>query len=131
YPAEFDPKNARLDGAEASYWKALSRIGEAAVAPTAKLLEHPNALVRSLAARTLGEIGAPAKAAKDALKKALGDTTITVSVEAAVTLCKLGESQQDAVALVKRALDSPGEGIAAAAIEGIPRMGDAGKELVP
>src|SRR6266545_1428512 len=79
YPAEFDPKTARLDGPEAAYWKALTRIGEPAVAPTAKLLEHSNMLVRALAARTLGEIGAPAKSAKDALKKALTDMTVNVA----------------------------------------------------
>ncbi len=131
YPAVHDPKTARFDGPEAAYWKALGRIGEPAVAPTAKLLDHPNALVRVLAARTLGDIGAPAKAAKDALKKALADMIVNVAVEAAVTLCKLGEAQDDAVALMKRAIDVPNNTVAGFAIDGIPRMGDAGKPLVP
>lgn len=131
YPEMFDPKTARSDGPEAAYWKALGRIGEAAVDPTAKLLEHSNAQVRSLAARTLGEIGTPAKAAKDAIKKSLSDMTVNVAVEAAVALCKLGESQQDAIDLMKRAIDAPNEGVARYAIEAIPRLGDTGKPLVP
>lgn len=131
YPAEYDPKTAMLGGPEASNWKALGRIGEAAVAPTAKLLEHSNPQVRWLAARTLGEIGLPAKAAKDALKKALGDTVIDVCVEAAITLSALGESKQESIDLMKRAIDSPNEGVAGVAIQGILRMGEAGKELIP
>jgi HEAT repeat protein len=131
YPAEYDPKTAQLAGPEAAYWKALGRAGESAVGPTAKLLEHTNVLVRSLAARTLGEIGPPAKSATEALKKALGDRFVNVAVEAAVALCRLGEGKDDAVNLVKRALDAPNEGVAAAAIEGITRMGKAGKPLVP
>jgi len=131
YPAEFDPKTARLSGPEMVYWKALGRIGEAAVAPTAKLLDHSNLLVRLLAVRTLGEIGAPAKAAKDELKKALNDTTVNVAVEAAVALCKLGEAQEDAITLMKRAMEATSEGVAGYAIDAIPRLGDVGKPLVP
>jgi HEAT repeat protein len=131
YPEMYDPKTARLDGPEAAYWKALGRIGEAAVTPTAKLLEHPNAQVRWLAARTLGEIGAPAKVAKDAIKKALTDMIVNVAVEAAVALCKLDDAPQEAIDLMKRAIDAPNEGVAGVAIEGIPRMGKAGQPLVP
>jgi HEAT repeat protein len=131
YPAEFDPRTARLDGPEASYWKALGRIGEPAVAPVMKLLDHTNLLVRALAARTLGEIGPPAKAAKDALKKALTDMTVNVAVEAAIALVKLGEPPQDTLDLMKRAFDANGEGVAGYAIEAIPRLGDAAKPLVP
>ncbi|QJW96162.1 HEAT repeat domain-containing protein [Frigoriglobus tundricola] len=131
YPAEFDRKTARLSGPEMAYWKALGRTGEPAVVPTAKLLDHSNLLVRMLAVRTLGEIGAPAKVAKDALKKALNDTTVNVAVEAAAALCKLGEAQEDAVALMKRAMEATGEGVAGYAIEAIPRLGEVGKPLVP
>ena len=84
-----------------------------------------------IAARTLGDIGPPAKAAKDALKKALADPITNVAVEAAVTLCKLGEATDDAVARVKLAIDAPADTVAGLAIEGISRMGDAGKPLVP
>ncbi|AMV30263.1 putative lyase [Gemmata sp. SH-PL17] len=131
YPKEYDPKTRRLTSVDAALWLALTRIGEAAVAPTAKLLEHTNMMVRSLAARTLGEIGAPAKSAKDALKKALTDRTINVSGEAAVALCRLGESQNDAAALIKQAIEVPTEGVAAFAIDAIPRMGEPGKPLIP
>lgn len=131
YPKEYDPKEPRVEGVENAYWRALARIGEAAVAPTAKLLEHTNMVVRSQAAWTLGEIGAPAKSAKDALKKALTDQTINVAAEAAVTLCKLGEAQEDAAALIKRGIEAPIPGVAAYAIEAITRMGATGKPLVP
>jgi HEAT repeat protein len=119
------------DGPEASYWRALVSIGPAAVEPTAKLLEHPNPMVRSFAARTLGEIGPPAIAATDALKKALGDMHGLVCIEAAVALCRLGVAMDEASALMKRVLDAPNDSGAAAAIEGITRMGETGKKLVP
>ncbi len=131
YPKEYDPRAPRVEGIENALWLALARIGADAVAPTAKLLEHTNTTVKSEAARTLGAIGAPAKSAKDALKKALTDRTINVSGEAAVTLCKLGEAQEDAVNLIKQALGVTNDSVAAFAIEAIMRMGDAGKPLIP
>jgi HEAT repeat protein len=131
YPAEFDPEVAMAVGPEAAYWKALARIGAPAVAPTAKLLEHTNALVRAQAARTLGEIGEPAKAAKGALVKLLNDPTINAAVEAAVALCALGESVQESLDLMKRGINAPMDVIAGYAIEAIPRLGERGKELVP
>lgn len=131
YPKEYDPMAARTESVEGAYWQALARLGAASVAPATKLLEHSNTLVRMYAARALGEIGAPAKSAKDALKKALADSTIDVSSEAAVALCKLGESEADAVALIKRAIEFPERGVARVAIQCVPRMGAAGKELIP
>ncbi len=131
YPKEYDPKAPRVEGIENAYWLALARAGEAAVAPTAKLLAHTNMIVRSTAARTLGEIGAPAKPAKDALRKALADQTINVAAEAAVTLCKLGEAQAEAANLIKQAIEVTNQGVAGYAIEAITRMGDTGKPLVP
>jgi HEAT repeat protein len=131
YPAEVDPKTAQFDGSGSAYWRALARIGEPAVAPVAKLLDHTNLFVRALAARTLGDIGPPAKSARDAIKKALGDTIVNVAVEAAVALCRIGEGEQDAIDLIKRAIDAPNGVVAALAIESIPRMGAAGKPLIP
>lgn len=131
YPAEADPKAAQVGGPEASYWEALARIGAPAVAPTAKLLEHSNFLVRAQAARTLGEMGEPAKAAKDALAKALNDVTINVAVEAAVALCALGESVQGSLDLMRRGINNPNGLVAGYAIEAVPRLGGRGKELVP
>jgi HEAT repeat protein len=131
YPAEPDPEAAQIDGPEAAYWAALARIGAPAVAPTAKLLEHSNFVVRMLAARTLAEIGEPARPAKDALVKALGDQTINVAVEAAVALCALGESIQASLDLMKRGIDAPNDAVAAYAVAAVPRLGARGKELVP
>ena len=131
YPKEYDPTAAHFEGVENAYWHALTRIGEASVAPAAKLLEHSNMKVRSEAAKTLGLIGTPAKSAKEALKKALTDRSINVAAEAAVTLCILGEAQEDAAALIKRGLEAPFAGVPAYAIEAITRMGATGKPLVP
>ncbi|MFM8271441.1 MAG: HEAT repeat domain-containing protein [Gemmata sp.] len=131
YPKENDPRAPRLEGVENAYWFALLKVGPPAVAPTAKLLDHTNALVRSQAARTLGEFGPPARSATDALKKALAERDIGVSGEAAVALCRLGEEREAAVDLLKRAIDAPNEGVARFAIDAISRVGDAGKPLVP
>jgi HEAT repeat protein len=130
YPEQFDPM-ARSGGSERAYWVALARIGEPAVAPAAGLLGHPNTLVRALAARTLGEIGPPAKSAAPELKKALSDRYAEVAFEAASALCRIGEGQAEAVELVRRALDADDRLVPAAAIGVIPRMGEAGKPLVP
>jgi HEAT repeat protein len=131
YPAEYDARAPRAEGVEAAYWAALARIGAGAAAPTAKLLDHTNPLVRAFAARTLGEIGPPAAAATAALKKALADTYATVAVEAAVALTKLNEPPADAVKLMTLALNETRGTIASDAIEALPRMGAAGKALVP
>lgn len=130
YPNE-PPERARIDGPELAYWRALARIGGAAVGPVEKLLEHPNLIVRALAARTLAEIGPPAKPAIGALKKALTDATVNVAVEAAVALVRIGEPADEPLAVFKRALDAPVEGVAAYAIEAVPRLRAAGKPLVP
>ena len=83
YPAEYDPEAVVVMGPEMAYWRALERIGEPAVTPTAELLGHSNALVRALAARTLGELGPTAKPAAGKLKEALKDRYGFVAVEAA------------------------------------------------
>jgi HEAT repeat protein len=129
YPAEYDPDAIVVLGPEMAYWRALAKIGETAVRPTAELLGHPNALVRGLAARTLGELGPAAKLAAGKLKDALKDRFGFVAVEAACALCRIGEGTDAAVELVKRALDAPNN-VAQTAIEAIPRMGDAGNPLV-
>jgi HEAT repeat protein len=129
YPEQFDPK-ARVGGPERAYWVALATIGEPAAAPTAGLLGHPNTLVRALAARTLGEIGPPAKPTAPELRKALSDRFAEVALEAAAALCRVGEGQAEAIELVRRAIAGDGL-VPAAAIGVIPRMGEAGKPLVP
>jgi HEAT repeat protein len=130
YPAEVDLTKPVSVGSEAVYWRALAGCGESAVLPVAGLLAHTNALVRAFAARALGDIGLPAKPAADKLKGALKDRYGLVAIEAACALCRIGESTDDAVALVKLAIDAPGEA-AGLAIDAIPRMGEAGKSLVP
>lgn len=130
YPADFDPM-ARQTDAEDAYWRALVAVGEPAAAPLADLLKHTNPIVRTFAARALGDIGPPAKAAAPALKTALTDRFAEVSLEAACSLCRLKESEADAVALVRNAIEAGQMSVPAAAIEVLPRMGAAAKELVP
>jgi HEAT repeat protein len=131
YPAEFNPATTPMEpGAEILYWRALARIGEPAVIPTLDLLTHTNAIVRALAAQTLGLIGPPAKPAVDKLKGALKDKVIAaVPIEAACALCAIGEGKEDAVETVKKLIEFP-DVTAKLAIEAIPRMGEAGKPLI-
>ena len=130
YPAEFDPM-ARQTEAEDAYWRALVAIGEPAATALTDLLKHTNPLVRTFAARALGEIGPSAKAAAPALKTVLADRFVEVALEAACALCRLKEFEADAVALVKNAIETGTMSVPAAAIEVIPRMGAAAKELIP
>ncbi len=132
YPAELTLENAPVEqGSEIVYWRALSRIGEPAVVPTIDLLIHTNPIVRALAAQTLGLIGPPAKPAVDKLKGALKDKTIAaVSIEAACALCSIGEGTESALELIKQLIEFP-DVTAQLAIEAIPRMGEAGKPLIP
>ncbi|MBY0396508.1 MAG: HEAT repeat domain-containing protein, partial [Thermoleophilia bacterium] len=129
YPKQHNPKMP-ITPAEGVFWRALAMIGEPAVQPTAGLLTHPNPVVRASAALVLGEIGPPSKAVTDKLKEALKDSIGEVAIEAACALCRLGEAKDEAVELMKRAIDGPG-GVAKAAIEALPRMGEAGYALVP
>ena len=129
YPAEYDPEAIVVLGPEMTYSRALAKIGEPAVSSLAELMGQTNALVRALAARTLGEVGASAKPAAAKLRDALKDRFGFVAVEAACALCRLGEGKDDAVELVKRAIDAPNN-VAQTAIDAIPRMGDAGRPLV-
>jgi len=131
YPKEVDPTVIIPEvSADAAYWNALVAIGEPAVIPTAGLLKHSNPYVRTYAAQALGEIGEPSKAAADKLKAALNDDFGNVAIEVACTLCRIGEGKENAVELVKKAMNAPNS-VAQTAIEAIPRMGDAGKSLIP
>lgn len=130
YPADFDPMARQTDEGDA-YWRALVAVGEPAVTPLADLLKHTNPIVRTFAARALGDIGPSAKAAAPALKAALTDRFAEVALEAACALCRLKESEADAVTVVKNAIETGTMSVPAAAIEVVPRMGAAAKELVP
>ena len=57
YPAEYDDEKPVRFGPEMVYWRAIGKMGEPAVPLTAELLAHTNAVVRALAAQTLGEVG--------------------------------------------------------------------------
>jgi len=131
YPKEVDPMSmAHEAGADIAYWNALTVIGEPAVVPTARLITHTNPNVRVLALQTLGEIGEPSKAVADKIKAALEDSFGSVVIEAACTLCRIDVGKDDAIKRVKQAMDAPNS-VAQSAIEAIPRMGDAGKSLIP
>lgn len=132
YPAEFSSNNGPIEqGSEILYWRALARIGDAAVIPAIDLLTHTNPVVRAFAANTLGEIGPPAKPAVEKLKGALKDNTLLlVPIEAACALCAIGEGKDEAVQRVKQIMELP-DLSARIAIESIPRMGEAGKPLIP
>jgi HEAT repeat protein len=53
-----------------------------------------------------------------------------VAIEAACTLCRLEEAEDEAIELMKRAMDAPNS-VAQDAVEAIPRLGEAGKSLIP
>lgn len=129
YPAEVTPAEVRRyqPGPDAAYWYALAGAGEPAAEPLAGLLTHTNPVVRMWAARTIAEIGAPAKAAAPKLRDALKSD---VSIDAACALLRIGESKDEALALLKDAI-TQGRDAAPTAIDALPRAGDAGKELYP
>ncbi len=126
YPEKYDPETATLDGPEFVFWPALRRCGSHAARPAGDLLAHPNPLVRQLAARTLGELGADAKPAADALRKSLSDDYANVALEAGCALVRIGEKVAEVDALVRAALASMNRGVAAEAIGAVARMGPAG-----
>ncbi|AWM41343.1 putative lyase [Gemmata obscuriglobus] len=118
-------------GPEIASWNALGRIGAVAVAPTAKLLDDSNALLRYDALRALGDMGPIAKPAAGAIKKVLQDLSADNALEAACALLRIGDSQNEALALLKRGLDSDSRGVAALAVQVIGRVGPAAETLVP
>ena len=130
FAAPYNPKQLYDPHTDAKYWEALRKIGEPAALPLADLLSYHHPIVRADAAQTLAKIGPPARAAAAKLKAALKDEYGIVAIEAACALCAIGEGQQEAVDLIKRAMDVPNS-VAQKAIEAIPRMGEAGKPLIP
>lgn len=130
-PPEAPPTGVVTLGATESYWRALARIGKAAVEPVGELVKHGNWVVRMLAIRTLIEFGTLAKGELPRVRDALGDPFAAVALEAAAAVCKLGDDPIPAVKLVTSALGSTTEGVPAAAILTVARMGTAGRALVP
>lgn len=131
FPPEAPPTVAPITGAAASQWRAIARLGKAAVEPVGELVKHSNWVVRTLAVRTLGDLGAAAKGELPRVRDAIGDPFAAVALEAAVTLCRLGDDPAPAVRVVTSALGSTTDPIPAAAIAAIARMGPAGKPLIP
>ena len=134
YPEAYDPKEARGDGPESTYWRALAALGKPAVGPAAELLKHKNPLARAAAAGALWTLGADAKPAADALREAMSDDYADVALEAGATLVRLGDKADDAerfTQLVKSALTSTQPGVAAAGVGAVARLGAAGKPFLP
>jgi HEAT repeat protein len=131
FPAEAPPLAPGLTAATASYWRAIGKLGRAAVEPVGGLVKHGNWVVRALAVRTLGELGPAAKGELPRIRDAIGDPFAAVALEAACAVCKLGDDPAPAVRVVTSALGSTSEQVPAYAIGTIARMGPAGKQLIP
>jgi HEAT repeat protein len=130
-PAEVPPMAPPLTISVVSYWRAIGKLGRAAVEPVGELVKHGNWVVRALAIRTLGELGTAAKGELPRIRDAIGDPFAAVALEAACAVCKLGDDPAPAVRVVTSALGSTNEQVPAAAIAAIARMGPAGKPLIP
>ena len=129
FPPMYDPKLSS-DDPRFEYFTALGRMGKIAVPPTTDLLKHKNLLVRTMAMRTLGELGPIAKDAAKAIRDSLTDPE--VPLEAAVALYKVGEEDLEAaVRLVESALASTDPRAVIGGIEAASRMGKAGARLAP
>ncbi len=126
YPDKYDPKAPRAESVESAYWAALEKIGAPAVAPVVKLLGHTNEMVQWKALETLAAIGPPAKDAADALKKMMAKRD-GASLYAAHALVRIGESKDEAIALLKEALQL--RTAAATATQIVTRLGKAGQPL--
>src|SRR5439155_13959573 len=122
-PAEAPPVVMGLSASMVSYWRALGRLGPAAVEPAGELVKHGNWVVRTLAIRTLGEVGTAAKGELPRLRDAIGDPFAAVALEAACAVCKLGDDPAPAIRVVTSALGSTSEQVPAYAIATIARMG--------
>jgi HEAT repeat protein len=80
---------------------ALTRIGEAAIAPVAEALASPAPTARAYAARTLGEFGPAAKEHEKALRKLLADEDALVKLEATIAVLRIAPGAADAKGLGK------------------------------
>lgn len=126
YPATFELNWASNFTVEYAYWNALVRIGEPAVGAVLKLLDHTNTIVQSEALDALGAIGPPARSAADELKKRLARRD-DASLKAAYALVRIGESKDQALALLKEGLQT--QNAAAGTIRLVIGLGDEGKPL--
>lgn len=125
------PRNEADSGPELAAWNALVKIGAAAVGPVAKLLDAPNSLLLYYALRALGDIGPAAKPVAPAVKKMLQDRFADNALEAAYALLRMGDSEADALALLKRGLASDATGVAAMSVQVVGRAGPPAESLAP
>jgi HEAT repeat protein len=79
---------------------ALARIGPTAVPALRKALRDPNAPVRGIAARALGEIGPPARESLPDLSALVKDEEWSVRLDAAIGLWTVGRDLHAAVAVL-------------------------------
>lgn len=126
-----DPQALAEDDYLVPYWALLHRIGDQSVPALRELLTDRNRLIRALAALTLGQIGPPAKAAVESLLVALKDNDAFLVFSAAVALCRIGEAETEALAAVKRGLNSEDDLVLSMAIDTVFLMGKAGESLIP
>ena len=105
---------------------ALARIvpgNQEGLAVIVKFLKHPNVQHRRLAARTMGDVGAPAKPAARFLIAALGDKDAQVRRNAADALVRIGAGTKEVLAAVTPELDDRSYMVAQRAIDLIARIG--------
>ncbi|MCZ2344270.1 MAG: HEAT repeat domain-containing protein [Bacteroidales bacterium] len=117
------------DPIELAPTRALAAIGEAAVAPTTKLLTDMAPLNRYQAAYVLGEIGPAARSAVPALEKLLNDPAPEVILEAARAIAVIQGSTEKVTALMKFALGHAEAPTRLYALQTTLRMGTVGREL--
>lgn len=119
------------DPMELAPTRALAAIGEAAVAPTAKLLTDPAPLNRYQAAYVLGEIGPAAKSTLPELEKLLRDPAPEVILETARSIAVIQESTKPITELMKFALGHAEPATRLYALRTALRMGTVSRELAP
>lgn len=119
------------DAIELAPTKALAAIGEAAVAPTAKLLTDSAPLNRYQAVYVLGEIGPAARSTVPALEKLLNDPAPEVILEAARSIAVIQGETSKITALMKFAFGHAEAATRQYALQTTLRMGDVGRELAP
>lgn len=95
-----------------------------------KAIESPNATVRFWAVQGLGQAGAPA-AHISALRKLLQDEDPTVRVAAANSLCRLGQTGEDAFAVLRATLMNGNYADRLEVINAVRCLGPAASSLRP
>lgn len=111
--------------------ETLARIGAEAVPALTGALRDKDDVVRAKAARTLGEIGLPAKPAVPTLMTALHDQSVMVSLESACALVRVGEGPREPIKVLTELLKHQTAEIRWNAADGLRRIGKKGASAVP